>query len=292
MSDQAEATGSISEQVQSQPTIETQLEAKAAPSMNEVAKETLAKFKVQIDGAEAEVDQDELIRGYQLAKASHKKFQEASDERKKAEQLYSKVKTNPRDALRELELDPDKLAEDWLTEKISKELMSPEQRRLSELESELASIKGEKARIEKQKADELHTAEVERLTQEYVKTINNALEAGGLPQDRSIASRVAAHMQEAHNLGYDLPAAEAVKLVKQELKEYYKPVLGNSKIDQIAEMIGESNMKALVDYYTAKFKIPGGAAVAPAQQPDSKVQPVKTKKNLDQFFRELDRKLG
>lgn len=54
-----------------------------------------ASFKVKVDGEEQEVDQEELIRGYQLARTSHKRFQEASQYKKDADRIIEALDKNP-----------------------------------------------------------------------------------------------------------------------------------------------------------------------------------------------------
>ena len=44
--------------------------------INEIAEKMAKKYKVKLDGEEVEVDEDELLRNYQLRKVSDKRLQE------------------------------------------------------------------------------------------------------------------------------------------------------------------------------------------------------------------------
>ena len=99
-------------------------------------------YRVKIDGQEMEVDESELLAGYQRAKAANKRFEEAAKQRKQAEHFLKLLRTDPVKVLQHPEVGHDvrQLAEDYLAEIIKKEKMSPEEREKAELKEKLQAL--------------------------------------------------------------------------------------------------------------------------------------------------------
>lgn len=254
------------------------------------------RFKVKIDGAEKEVDPDELVNNYQLREASHKKFQEAAKLREQIESVKQQLKSDPRKALAELELNPDDLAEKWLTEKIQKEIMSPEERKVAELEAKLQSVLKEKEEFEAKKRAEEEMQAEEKYFNDYQKSITSALEASPLANTPEAVRAVANLMSEAITAGYDLNATDAVKMLADQYKTGFKPMFQKAPVDYLFDMLGEDMVKALSMHLASKLKPvnPIGSTPKLEDQAPAKKREVSEKdkkyRNLEDAFEELRKK--
>lgn len=176
------------------------------------------KYQVKLPDGMREVDLDELIRGYQLDKASYKRFEEASAKEKAAMEREAKFKLNWLDTLMN---DPDidketakqKMIE-FLSAEFEKEDMSPEQRELQELRQEkLKREQEEKARQEALHNEELEkeaTEEEQRLIQSFA----SALDSVDLPPTTNTL-RAMAHIHEVlEDRGIDVAQADPKELAR------------------------------------------------------------------------------
>lgn len=105
------------------------------------------KHKLKIDGKDVEVTLDELKKNYSLGTAAEKRMKEAAELKKATERAEQKGKTldamidrlekDPEfifDVLKELKHDPKELSQRWLYKQFEYDNLSPEQKRLRELE--------------------------------------------------------------------------------------------------------------------------------------------------------------
>lgn len=119
------------------------------------------KYKVVVDGREVELTLEELRSGYQQSAASQKRFKEAAELEKRSTQRESQVsqlldgltKGQAFALLEQLGVDVDSLAEDRVAKKYELQMMSPEQRRLLEIEKELGDYKSKEQKQLEQQED-------------------------------------------------------------------------------------------------------------------------------------------
>lgn len=229
-----------------------------APNETKVIPE-VKKYKVKVDGKDAEVTEDELIRGYAHMTAANKKFQEAAMTRKQAEEFIGMLKTNPLKVLKDPRLGHDarKLAEEFLVEEMQKELMTPEQKELYEAKEKLRANE-EKEKSETKQKEEAQLAELTaKYTEEYSKDIVSALKTSGLPQTEHTVKRMAYYMHQALLKGYELKAADVVSLVREDFKTESKSLLDQLDGATLLEFLGDNAAKKLADFNLAKLKSVG-----------------------------------
>ena len=132
-------------------------------------RESPKKYKVKIDGEELEVDEEELLRGYQTKKAADKRFQEGAMARKQAEEFVRLLKEDPFKVLSNPQIGHDvrQLAEEFLASQLEEEMLSDEERERREMKRKLQEYE-ESEKKKKQEQEELQKKELkQRYAQDY-----------------------------------------------------------------------------------------------------------------------------
>ncbi len=136
-----------------------------------------AFVKVKIDGQERELSIKELKRLTSLEQASQKRMQEAQRERSLAQRDREMFKSDPEAWAKANGVDLDSFSEERLARKYEIAQMSPEQRRIMELESQV----NETRKLDLQSKQSL-IAEIKELTGEIV----SEDEAAKIPKERLV----------------------------------------------------------------------------------------------------------
>lgn len=211
----------------------------------ELTPSEIKKYKVKVDGEELEVDETELLRGYQTRRAADKRFQEAALTRRQAEQILGALKENPIHVLAHLGLNVDELAENYLYEKIQQEQLSPEERRLQEYEAQLKRYQEQEQR-QKQEQQQAYQAQlVSEARSYYANKVQQALTQAGLPDSDHNIQRVAYYLQQALNHEVDISPEEIANLLKQEAEQELNQYLTRLSPEQLAHILPEELRKAL-----------------------------------------------
>lgn len=263
-----------------------------AASKTETAAEK-RRYKVKIDKDELEVDEDELIRGYQLRKASDKRFQTASEKEKQIEEIIAIMRTDPRRALSHPDINVNirEFAEKVLAEELEEELMDPKEKELRALRKERdAAHEKLKAREEEErKAKE--EATIAQYTETYAKEIPAAITKFGLPVNPGVTNRVRDYMLAALDHGYEASALEVMPYVKEEYINEIKSMFSVGDAQVLADLLGEEGMKKVRTFDLSRLKNPKG--MVPSEQPPEKAETkAKKVKSTDAYFEELRKKFG
>lgn len=250
-------------------------------------------FKVKVNGQEMEVDEQELLTGYQTRKSADEKFREASMSKKQAEEFVNLLRTNPLKVLNNpnLGIDMKKLAEDYLIAQMEEESLSPEQRELKEAKSKLQSFEEEKKRIESEKEEAAKAELRQRHTESYTKDITSALETSGLPRTEHTVKRMAYYMHQALKRGYDLSASDVADLVKQDYINEHKSLFGGLDGDMLLKLLGDDVANKIRKHDVSKIKNVEKQLSRPAQpqqggqpsQPSKKISKEEWKKRMDEL---------
>ena len=255
------------------------------------------KHKVKIDGKEVEVGYDDLIRDYQLGKASQQRMNEAAAVRKQAEELIALAKSDPRKLLSHPNINADlrAFAETILAEHVQEQLLTPEQKEKRDMKKKLEQYenqeKEQKTNAEKAEYDRLY----EHYNQEYSNQIITALDSSGLPKTPDTVKRMASYMKQALDKGINATTEQIVQLVKQDYLADVKALLGNATPESLIAMLGEEVAGKVVKSQLSKVKTVG-------QKPVIKPVPAKLGERVDvapkkhlsreEFKRILDERTG
>ena len=214
------------------------------------------KYKVKIDGQEAEVDEQELINNYQIRKASDKRFQEGMQARKQAEEFVKLLKTDPVKVLTHPTIGADfkKLAEDYLLKEIEQQMMTPEQRKMQEYQQKLAAYE-EQEKIAKQQQEAAQKQAIQQKYQdEYNKQIVGALETSGLPKTEFTVQRMVYYMYKALEAGYNVTANDVTDLVRRDYINDTKALYSGLDEEALFKILGDDVANKIRKADLRKFK--------------------------------------
>lgn len=245
------------------------------------------KFKVKIDGTEKEYDEDTLLTEFQKREAAHKRFEQASAERKQAEAIYNLLKTNPFEAMAKLGLNPREVTETWLAEQLSLEMMTPEERELKDLRREKEERKRQEEEYRKQREEQELQELTSKHAQDYENQFIDALGKSSLPANATSVRRVAEVMYQAALQGVEIPVTKAIKIVEQDVAEWRKSHLSSLDSDRLYETLGEEGVRKLRERDIKNIKNPTPRQpVQPSQKPqEKKHQP----RSSDEYFENIRR---
>ena len=219
------------------------------------------KVKLKVDGKDMEVPVEQLVKDYNLKQASMKRFEEAAQVRKQAEQLIEQLFTDPESfldhpKLREKGLSKRQIAEQILKREIEREMMSPEQLRQQEVETELEQLRREKAEREQAKKREEYERTKQAAEHKYSTKFQEALEAAKLPKTPFTVKRLAEYQRQALRAGYDLSAAELGELVADEVRGELSEVTSHLDAETLINIFGEDIAKKIREYDLTKVETP------------------------------------
>ena len=232
--------------------------APAAPSAAQAAAATGAvqtapgMYTVKIDGKEIQVDEAELRRGYSHSRAADERIRQATETRQTAEEVLNLFRNNPEEAFRRLQMDPKAFAEQLLTREIQEASLSPEQKRVRDLEN----FKAEAEKRERISKEETEKQEMEafrnQIASELQTGIIEAIGAYDLPRNEFTVGRMAFHLEAALTAGIDASPKDIAPLVKKEYEADIRRLLSSVPDDKLLDFLGDDTTKKVVKGHIAK----------------------------------------
>jgi len=245
----------------------------------ETKAEAVARYKANLGDGEREYDRNHLEslakRGLESARLLSKQEQRAQEAAKKeaeVEKRLSRLKSKDlkeiRGALKELGLDELALANAVGSEKLAEMDLTPEQRRIRELEAKEAERAQQDEEAKGKENEAKRTAEVERHKETLAETFLQAMEIAKIPKSsaRVAFSRLAMLYQAADAQGLTVSPELAAEHMRAGLKEEHKSLYsrknekGSEELDvdalesAITEWFGEDGWKAINRKGVARFK--------------------------------------
>jgi hypothetical protein len=251
------------------------------------------KFKVTIDGQVVELPLREIMGGYQKASAANKRFMEASKKEKELEARISKVKSSPIQAMLETGLSEEELQdhmERFLVEKLEFQKLSPEARRVKELEQKLAEREAKEQAEEERRRTEQEQAEIAKYEQDYNRQFIDAMESGKLPRSPHAARKVAEIMFSALEAGHEMSIDDAIDIFNEDHNNYLQSFIKGLDVEAVQQLLGDDFIKKVRKSDVDKIQNP--TAKKQAQPEVKKDKPGTKKKSGTDFFKELDKKYG
>lgn len=285
----SESTSESSTPEQTAPQTQTP-EQKAAISAAD-AEKLARKFKVKVDGAESEVDEDELVRSYQLRKVSDKRLQEATQARKQAEEFVNLLKHDPIKLLSDPRIGHDvkKLAEEYLMKELENEMLTPEQKELREAKAKLKTYEEMKAEQEKAAVAAQEKQLMDHYTQKYQQDIISALDSSGLPRTEATVNRMIHYMAQSLEKQYGFEATDVVDLVKMDYIRDTKALYAGVPDEVLLDILGDDIIKKVVKADLNKMKRNPMATQTKTQHVGN-IQPKKSEKiSIDQWKEKMQR---
>ncbi len=253
----------------------------AAPTGNGVAPAAAEPKPLVIGGLSFRNENEakaEIERGRQsnkLLTQAERRNLEAAKREKDWEGLVSEVKTK-KDAKRVIEklgLSKEEAVEIfgryvYETEVLPKEL-SPEQRRIRELEAEKAARDEEKATEAKAKEQREHEEMTTREAQKLRGELEKVLTDKKVPATRLALRRLANYLAAYNDAGADIPVDRAADLVAEDYKQEFGELFDESSPEQLVEFFGKEKWlklaKKVSQWALASKKEPGTTTSPPIE---------------------------
>jgi hypothetical protein len=261
----SEVFESSAEGVESQET--PQVSGASSSEAKAAAKEAarLRSLRLKVDGREIEEDLpfeipddpeavEYMKRHLQMSRMGTKRAQEYAQLEKEIRQLITEGTKNPRQLLKELNIDERELARQIIEQEIENSQKSPEQLEKERIEQELRSLKEER---EREKV-EFEKKEFERLQEQayekYDAQMTSALEKSNLPKEPYVVKKIADYMLVALQEGYDVSADDVIPLVKQELEKDIQTLIGAMPDEALEQFLGKQRLANFRKKNLAKAK--------------------------------------
>lgn len=247
---------------------------------------TPKRYKVKVDQEEMEVDEEELLKGYQLSKASNKRFQEASEIQKQVERLIEDSRKDPRKMFEVLGLNPREWSEQLLLQELEESMLTPDDKKRRDESAELESYRKEKLST-KQKQEEAEKASYfDKASQEIDDEISQVLQDSGLkPTARNIA-RMAEYMLAGIDSENRLTAKDAYNKVRHDYDQDIVDLLQTTPMDKLVDMLPKSFLSDLRKYEVSKHatqaKLP--SFNTPGSKPQAMKEEKPRKKSIDELL--------
>ena len=251
------------------------------------------KETLKVNGKTREVtDYEDMKKLAQLGLAANEKFQQAADKIKQAEAIVELLQTQPEKALEKLGFNVRELAENYLREELQKEMMSPEEQKLWEMEQKLKQYESEKQQREEQekanRINELQRHYENELTDKIIK----AIDTYKLPKNERTIARMAEKLYVALENGYEIDPVDIAPLIKQEIEEELKGFYGHLDVEDMIKVLGEDGLKKVRNYEVQRVKSKAPETplkTTPVATTEKEAKPSK-KVSARDFFADLENK--
>jgi hypothetical protein len=244
------------------------------------------KLKVDKEEKEAEYDHETAQRLIQKGLGADKRFNEVQhklmelerrEERLKDANYKLSDKQARRQALRDMGIDPAAFAEELLMEELEQSALTPEQRRIKELEDFKSMKELEEKTLREHNENLKQQQEYKKAVDSIDQEITKVLQSEGIEKNLETVERVLQHMRAAHAVGHDISVQEIVEKLKESQHKTLKSFVSNKKIDELAALLGEDALKQLNDHYlskrTGKQAVSGGVRIVQKQSADKITDP-------------------
>lgn len=288
--------------------------AQDATPKPEATASTERMFKVVVDGKEQVLPESKIIERAQKGMAAEKDMAEAAQYR----QAFTNFVAQSKDPNKMLDLmnNPKALGyseqnqvalmkamlasknpvmvqaiKEWLwSNEVEPSTLTPEQRKMRELESYKSdSEKRDAERVQADK-DAKFKADSERFFNEYRAKIWQGLQAAKLPQTELMVTRVARKVQLMRKAGMASDMGKACEFVKMDLTTEYNDQLAKVPDEEILGMLPDGVAEKINKAYLAKLKGTAAQEVKKEAVPTTRQKrPKESKENLAQQLRQLER---
>lgn len=276
-------------------------QAEAVQQLKELAEDNMdAVVKIKINGQVKSVSVREALKLAEKGEGADQKFQRAAQIERNAQQLAKLAQDDPDAFMAQWGIDPDKYSQARLAKLLEEQMMTPEQKRLRDLEQENKKFKETEAQRIAREKQEKEDTQFKQADQTYRNEVMEAWQGSGLPAHPSFGIEIAKEMLRANSQGATLTAKQAAANVKRDWLANSGNILDQMDDESLFQALPKSVHDKLRAYYVRQVSGQPGLAGAksqgspsrPGQQPASTKQTSSGKKMLsEKEYREYFEKL-
>lgn len=209
---------------------------------------------VKVDGVRTEVPLEEVVRAYQKASSSDKRFREAAELRKQVEQFMASLTEDPWSLFAVLGRDPDRDAEERVWRRMNESRMEPWEREEMQRRRAKSSEREARERWMKDRAQAAERSRYEGVVRHYEPLLNEALDVHGLPDTEVAVARAIEALLDAVEDGKEPTADGLARDVTEALGKEYASSLGAMSPEVIEKLAGEGFLSKVTEH--ARSKLP------------------------------------
>lgn len=256
--------------------------------------EEMLEFELDVKGQKQKLSgTKEQVRALlQKALYADQMIKDATQAKKGSEALMAKLKTPQ--GIREVLTDPDigvdikTLALTWVREMMDEERLSPEQRRLRDLENENKTFKERQEALEREQKERTESEKTQKMAGEFRTSIIEAMKKfPDLPQDQATMDRCIQYMRSGYKrFGKIMSPEQAMTIVSKDFWNGISSVLKTMSPEQIQEKFGKETLDKLQKLRLKELRDaadPNKGAPASSTQPGKKRAKM-TEKEYDKLF--------
>lgn len=205
------------------------------------------RLKVKVDNEELELDESEVINGYQRAKAANKRFEEAAKLKKQSEAFLEQLQKDPFKLLADprLGVNAREAAEKYILEQLESEMLSPEEVAARKEKAELEQYRKDKDSEKKRQQEEKANQVKQKYVEDYTKQFQGALEKVSIPKTPETIKRMAQYLQASIKNGYETPISEIAEMVREDYLNEQKSLISNLNGQDLIKYFGEDVAKKI-----------------------------------------------
>lgn len=178
---------------------------------------------------------------------------------------------------------------EWLYEnEVEPSTLTPEQRRLRELENENKQFKTRAEKEAEAQKTAAQQAETQRIWNDYRVKIGAGIKAENMPQTEAMVARIARKAMLQRRAGQPADIVSATKAVKAELQAEYLQNLDLASDDQILSLLPENVLKKINSAFLKRIKKQEAETIEDDEPRRRKVKPTDSAKNKD-FWKNIGR---
>jgi hypothetical protein len=255
-----------------------------------------------IDGKPQKLKYSEAKARLQKELAADKRFEEASKlsqeakrEAQQAKQIIDSLKSKDRKLLEQV-MGADGLvewAEQLVWEKLQKEKMTPEQKRILELEEKTKQYEETESQAKEREAQEKQHAMIEQYKQHYSRKISQAIEASNLPKDATTVALMASILDSYRVHNYEPTNEELIEAARTRYDAPVKSYVPTMSGEQLVKWLGPEVVAKIREFDLSQLKNPlTKRPDQPVQQQGGNSREDRQFKTPSELAREVKRRLG
>jgi len=250
---------------------------------NETPTQEPQMIELEIDGVKQTFKPQQLLNVIKQYEDLTTKASEWKSSQEQIENLFAALKENPEsiwDLAESLGHDPRELTKSKFKQYLEYEQMTPEQKRVFELEQKLSSYEKEKMKVEEEQKAQEQEALVERYYQSIEKEFKDFYSESGVTPSKELAVDLVKYQREQLELTGMRPSVkESYKVLQARNDVLRRQVLSQLSEDELPEeLIKKVRQKLAKD--AKKFPFTKQQSATPTPKPK-----LKSKLSIDDFFK-------
>lgn len=265
-------------------------------STQEAVKEAAQEAKRRLKIDDEEVDEDEVIKIFKERRKHQQHasriLEEGRRARQQAEEFVSMLRDPEKafEVLKKLGHDPRTLAEKKLVAELEEEMLDPRDRELKKLRAERQAEEAAKQRAKQEEHDRHVAVLKEKFAKDYTEQFQKALSETQVPATKHTVAEMAKYIARASEIGFKMTPHEAAQLVREDLLESQRRLLGDTDGEMLIKLLGEDVANKVRKWDTSRLKNPEPQRVSAQDQGQMRERRVPHKRMSAKEWREFNRR--